>query len=118
VNSQIFLRFSSSKQQKDKADSDNYIRLLTICSWGSTMLVVSLMELTEFGSFGIVKGQVKAQQNSSMCDLNYKSINATEPDICSVPKTIGSSSANTSTAVTEQQHQPLTIQQQRELCLA
>jgi len=27
------------------------------------MLVVSLMELTEFG-FGIVKGQVKAQQNS------------------------------------------------------
>jgi len=53
-----------------------------------------------------------------MCDLNYKSINATEPDICGVPKTIGSSSANASTAVTELQYQPLTIQRQRELCLA
>jgi hypothetical protein len=48
-----------------------------------------------------------------MCDLNYKSINATEPDICGVPKTIGSSSANASTAVTELQYQPLTIQRQK-----
>ena len=78
----------------------NHSHNLTLGALTFTILVVSLIELTEFGSFSIVKGQVTTQQNSGMCDPNDKSINGTESRICGVPKTTGSSSANTTSAVT------------------
>ena len=76
----------------------NHSHNLTLGALTFTILVVSLIELTEFGSFSTVKGQVTAQQNSGMCDPNDKSINGTESRICGVPKTTGSSSAENSTA--------------------
>jgi hypothetical protein len=81
--------------------ASNHSHNLTLGALTFTILVLSLIELTEFDSFGIVKGQVTAQQNSGMCDPNDKSINGTESRICGVPKTTGSSSAaNTTSAVT------------------
>ena len=39
-----------------------------------TVLVVSIVELAEFGSFGTAKAQ--ANQNAAMCDPNDKSISS------------------------------------------
>jgi hypothetical protein len=73
----------------------NHCRNLTLGSFIFTVLVVSIVELAEFNSFGAVKGQ--ANQNA-MCDPNDKSINSTESRICGVPKTTAPSSAENNTA--------------------
>jgi hypothetical protein len=69
----------------------NHFRNPTLGAFIFTVLIVSIVELAEFGSVGSAKGQ--ANQNAAMCDPNDKSINATESRICGVPKTTGSSSA-------------------------
>ena len=74
----------------------NHCRNLTLGSLIFTVLVVSIVELAEFGSFGAAKGQ--ANQNPAMCDPNDKSINSTESRICGVPKTTAPSSAENNTA--------------------
>jgi len=71
----------------------NHFRNPTLGAFIFTILVVSIVEVAEFGSFGVAKGQ--ANQNAAMCDPNDKSINATESRICGVPKTTGSSSLAT-----------------------
>jgi hypothetical protein len=71
----------------------NHFRNPTLGAFVFTILVVSIVEVAEFGSVGSVKGQ--ANQNAAMCDPNDKSINATESRICGVPKTTGSSSLAT-----------------------
>ena len=74
----------------------NHCHNLTLGSFIFTVLVVSIVELAEFGSFGAAKGQ--ANQNPAMCDPNDKSINSTESRICGVPKTTAPSSAENNTA--------------------
>ena len=76
----------------------HHFRDLTLGTFIATILVVSIVELAEFSSFGSAKGQVTTQQNTAMCDLNDKSINSTESRICGVPKTTAPSSAENSTA--------------------
>jgi cell division protein FtsN len=77
----------------------NHFRNPTIGAFIITVLVVFIVGLVEFGSFGgAAKGKVPSQQNAAMCDPNDKSINATESRICGFPKTTGPSSAENSTA--------------------
>ena len=79
----------------------NHFRKPTLGAFIFTVLIVSIVELAEFGSVGSAKGQ--ANQNAAMCDPNDKSINATESRICGVPKTTGSSSSaaeNSTTTIT------------------
>ncbi len=79
----------------------NHFRNPTLGAFVFTILVVSIVEVAEFGIFGAAKGQ--ANQNAAMCDPNDKSINATESRICGVPKTTGSSSSaaeNSTAAIT------------------
>lgn len=66
----------------------NHFRNPTLGAFIFTVLIVSIVELAEFGSVGSAKGQ--ANQNAAMCDPNDKFINATESRICGVPKTTGS----------------------------
>jgi hypothetical protein len=73
----------------------NHCHNLTLGSFIFTVLVLSIVELAEFNSFGTAKGQ--ANQNA-MCDPNDKSINSTESRICGVPKTTAPSSAENNTA--------------------